>query len=113
MPLQQRPSDGGSPPSPRAQGSLRIGVVPSGAGGRGARGPGERNTLAIELAKNYDARKDRDREKLDNMIAYAQSALCRWRLMLRQFGETIGGKACRDCDNCRKAGSREPLAAAS
>ena len=62
-----------------------------------------------ELAKNYDARKDRDREKLDNMIAYAQSALCRWLLILRQFDETIEGEACGDCDNCRKAISREPL----
>jgi len=73
----------------------------------------KRSTLAIELSKNYDARKDRGREKLDNMIAYAQSARCRWRLILRQFGETIGGEACRDRDNCRNAGSREPLAAAS
>ncbi len=62
-----------------------------------------------ELAKSYDARKDRDREKLDNMIAYAQSALCRWLLILRQFDETIEGDACGDCDNCRKAVSREQL----
>jgi ATP-dependent DNA helicase RecQ len=65
------------------------------------------------LTQNYDARKQRDREKLDNMIAYAQSALCRWLLMMRQFGETIEGDACGDCDNCRKAVSREQLAAAS
>ena len=65
------------------------------------------------LAKNYDARKKRDREKLDNMIAYAQSALCRWRLILRQFDETLEGEACGDCDNCGKAISREQLAAAS
>jgi ATP-dependent DNA helicase RecQ len=76
------------------------------------------------LAGRYDARKTRDREKLDNMIAYAQSALCRWQLILRQFGESIEGNACGDCDNCRKAHlrsasfggqaqSREQLPAAS
>ena len=56
-----------------------------------------------KLSETYDARKNRDREKLDNMIAYAQSALCRWQLILRQFDESIDGDACGDCDNCRKA----------
>ena len=66
-----------------------------------------------QLAATYEARKHRDRDKLDNMIAYAQSALCRWQLILRQFGESIDGDACGDCDNCRKAASREQLPAAS
>jgi ATP-dependent DNA helicase RecQ len=65
------------------------------------------------LAETYDARKDRDREKLDNMIAYAQSALCRWQLILRQFGETIDGDACGECDNCKRSASRQQLPAAS
>ena len=65
------------------------------------------------LAASYTARKDRDREKLDHMIAYAQSALCRWLLILRQFDEAIEGDACGDCDNCRKAVSRRQLPAAS
>jgi ATP-dependent DNA helicase RecQ len=70
-------------------------------------------TGLAELARTYDARKDRDREKLDNMIAYAQSALCRWQLILRQFGEALDGDTCGDCDNCRRAASQQPLAAAS
>jgi ATP-dependent DNA helicase RecQ len=65
------------------------------------------------LSKTYDARKHHDREKLDNMIAYAQSALCRWQLILRQFGETIDGDACGACDNCKRAASRQHLPAAS
>ena len=65
------------------------------------------------LAQTYDARKNRDREKLDNMIAYAQSALCRWHLILRQFDEAIEGDACGDCDNCRRSQSRDELPAAS
>jgi len=66
-----------------------------------------------DLAQRYDTRKQRDREKLDNMIAYAQSALCRWRLILRQFGESIDGDACGDCDNCRRGTSPQQLPAAS
>jgi ATP-dependent DNA helicase RecQ len=66
-----------------------------------------------ELARIYDARKDRDRKKLDAMIAYAQSALCRWHLILREFGEAIEGEACGDCDNCKRTTSRQQLAAAS
>lgn len=65
------------------------------------------------LSQTYDARKDHDREKLDNMIAYAQSALCRWQLILRQFGENLDSEACGDCDNCKRAASRQHLAAAS
>ena len=66
-----------------------------------------------DLALLYDARKDRDREKLDNMIAYAQSSLCRWLLILRQFGESIDGDACGGCDNCRRQTSQQQLPAAS
>jgi superfamily II DNA helicase RecQ len=47
------------------------------------------------------------------MIAYAQSAMCRWHLILREFGESIDGDACGDCDNCRKNRGRQELAAAS
>ena len=59
------------------------------------------------LTKAYEERLARDREKLDHMIAYAQSALCRWRLILREFGETLDGDACGECDKCRKAASRQ------
>jgi ATP-dependent DNA helicase RecQ len=66
-----------------------------------------------ELAERYQARQKNDRDKLDAMIAYAQSALCRWHLILRQFGESIDGDACGDCDNCRRNRSRQQLPAAS
>ena len=65
------------------------------------------------LAARYEERQKNDREKLDSMIAYAQSALCRWQLILRQFGESIDEDACGDCDNCRRAQSRQQLPAAS
>jgi ATP-dependent DNA helicase RecQ len=66
-----------------------------------------------DLAARYEERQRHDREKLDSMIAYAQSALCRWHLILRQFGEAIDGDACGDCDNCRRNQSRQQLPAAS
>jgi ATP-dependent DNA helicase RecQ len=66
-----------------------------------------------QLAAAYEARQRRDRDKLDEMIAYAQSALCRWHLILRAFGESLDGESCGDCDNCRHDAARTPLAAAS
>ena len=66
-----------------------------------------------DLAARYEERQKNDRDKLDSMIAYAQSALCRWHLILRQFGEAIDGDACGDCDNCRRNQSRQQLPAAS
>jgi ATP-dependent DNA helicase RecQ len=76
------------------------------------RGGIDEQTLT-ELAARYETRMGRDREKLDAMIAYAQSALCRWQLILRQFDESLDGEACGDCDNCRRNQSRSRLAAAS
>ena len=76
------------------------------------RGDIDAQTL-VDLAARYEARQSADRDKLDSMIAYAQSALCRWHLILRQFGESIDGEACGDCDNCRRNGSRQTLPAAS
>ena len=55
----------------------------------------------------------RDRDKLDAMIAYAQSALCRWHLSLRYFGESLDADACGTCDNCRRQAQRQALPAAS
>ena len=66
-----------------------------------------------DLSARYEARQASDRGKLDAMIAYAQSALCRWQLILRQFGESLGEGDCGDCDNCRRNSSRQQLPAAS
>ena len=42
-----------------------------------------------------------EREKLERMAAYAQSAMCRWKLLLEYFNEADGFDRCGDCDNCR------------
>ena len=67
---------------------------------------------AAALVDEYASRRQRDRDMLDAMIAYAQSALCRWHLLLRYFGESIDGGACGTCDNCRNH-ARHDLRAAS
>jgi ATP-dependent DNA helicase RecQ len=36
------------------------------------------------------------------MATYAQSAMCRWKLLLDYFGELEGLDTCGACDNCRR-----------
>ena len=42
-----------------------------------------------------------DRDKLEKMMLYGQSATCRWAYLLEYFGEP-GTAACGTCDNCRQ-----------
>jgi ATP-dependent DNA helicase RecQ len=53
-----------------------------------------------EVARQYADRQDGDRAKLERMASYAQSALCRWKLLLDYFGEGEGFERCETCDNC-------------
>jgi ATP-dependent DNA helicase RecQ len=52
------------------------------------------------VAKEYASRVDADRRKLEQMAGYAQSAACRWKLLLENFGEADGFDRCGTCDNC-------------
>jgi len=52
------------------------------------------------IAREYAARHDADRVKLERMQQYAQSAACRWKLLLDNFGEADGFERCGVCDNC-------------
>jgi ATP-dependent DNA helicase RecQ len=54
-----------------------------------------------EVARAYAERKETDRLKLDRMAGYAQSALCRWKLLLDYFDEPDAVERCGECDNCR------------
>ncbi|WLI87779.1 ATP-dependent DNA helicase RecQ [Massilia sp. R2A-15] len=60
-------------------------------------------TLALfeELAHFYAQKQERDREALEQMVAYAVSGFCRWKVLLDYFGDEVPGfeKCCR-CDNC-------------
>jgi ATP-dependent DNA helicase RecQ len=56
----------------------------------------------VSLAREWPARAEADREKLERMEAYARSARCRWRVLCEYFGEAGSGELCGTCDNCRK-----------
>jgi ATP-dependent DNA helicase RecQ len=52
------------------------------------------------VAAAYDERRQRDQTKLEQMVVYAQTALCRTAALLDALGET-GVEQCGTCDNCR------------
>jgi ATP-dependent DNA helicase RecQ len=41
-----------------------------------------------------------DREKLERLMLYGQSAECRWKLLHAYFGEPFERESCGHCDNC-------------
>ena len=53
-----------------------------------------------ELARMSEEKVKKDKEKLDRMMQYGQSAMCRWRLLHDYFGEELEGERCGNCDNC-------------
>jgi ATP-dependent DNA helicase RecQ len=56
--------------------------------------------LSRELL-DYEARRLRDREKLEEMVRYCRTARCRTRIILEYFGEHPPEEfVCRHCDNC-------------
>ncbi len=54
-----------------------------------------------KLADVYAHKQERDREALEQMVSYAVSGFCRWKVLLDYFGDEVEGfeKCCR-CDNC-------------
>jgi ATP-dependent DNA helicase RecQ len=56
---------------------------------------------AEQAAIAYKRRADVDSTKLEQLIAYAFSARCRWRNLLDYFDETPAWERCGICDNCR------------
>ncbi len=67
-----------------------------------AMGKTERSPAAFEeLAQVYAQKQERDREALEQMVSYAVSGFCRWKVLLDYFGDAVPGfeKCCR-CDNC-------------
>jgi len=53
-----------------------------------------------ELARLSEEKAAKDREKLERVMLYGQSAACRWRLLHDYFGEEMQGEQCGTCDNC-------------
>jgi len=54
-----------------------------------------------QLAQVYADKQQRDHAALEQMVAYAQSGYCRWKLLLDYFGDGAPGfEQCCHCDNC-------------
>ena len=53
-----------------------------------------------QLAQIYVDKQERDKQALEQMVAYAQSGLCRWKLLLDYFGDASDFGRCCTCDNC-------------
>ncbi|HYP53754.1 MAG TPA: ATP-dependent DNA helicase RecQ, partial [Pyrinomonadaceae bacterium] len=70
-----------------------------------------------QLSRECEAKAERDREKLERMMLYGQSAACRWRLLHEYFGEPFPEESCGHCDNClnpleQQLGIQQPTEAA-
>jgi len=52
------------------------------------------------LTRLSEEKAEKDKEKLERMMQYGQSATCRWRLLHDYFGETMEAERCGVCDNC-------------
>ena len=53
------------------------------------------------LAATYEDRRQRDQARLEQMVIYGQTALCRTRILLEALGEVVEWSQCGTCDNCR------------
>ena len=53
-----------------------------------------------EAARLSEEKVEKDKEKLERMMQYGQSAMCRWRLLHDYFGEVMQDERCGNCDNC-------------
>lgn len=58
------------------------------------------------LTESYGRRVERDRDMLDRMIAYGQTARCRWKVILDYFGEVETWERCGTCDTCEGSALR-------
>jgi ATP-dependent DNA helicase RecQ len=58
-------------------------------------------------ASRYEQKRAQDRARLAAMLRYAQSHLCRTRLLVTYFGYT-DAPACGSCDNCVRAARNAP-----
>ncbi len=57
--------------------------------------------LFEELAGVYAQKQERDREALEQMVSYAVSGFCRWKVLLDYFDDEVEGfEQCCRCDNC-------------
>ena len=53
-----------------------------------------------ELSRSAEEKVNKDKQKLERMMQYGQSAMCRWRLLHDYFAEEMEDERCGNCDNC-------------
>jgi ATP-dependent DNA helicase RecQ len=53
-----------------------------------------------EMSHSYEQRAEHDRDRLRRMVLYAQSALCRWKMIAEYFGVDLAEPRCGHCDSC-------------
>ncbi|MED5594581.1 RecQ family ATP-dependent DNA helicase [Janthinobacterium sp. P210006] len=69
--------------------------------GYSLRAPSAVSPTYAQLAHIYVGKQERDRQALEQMVAYAQSGFCRWKLLLEYFGDADDFERCCTCDNCQ------------
>jgi ATP-dependent DNA helicase RecQ len=69
--------------------------------GYSLKAPSARSPSYAQLAHIYVEKQERDRQALEQMVAYAQSGFCRWKLLLEYFGDAGDFERCCSCDNCQ------------
>jgi ATP-dependent DNA helicase RecQ len=55
-----------------------------------------------DMARLYLEKRKADRDKLERITFYAQSAHCRWKVLLEYFEGAEDFEACGTCDNCKR-----------
>ncbi len=53
------------------------------------------------LSQQFEKKGAKDREKLERVMLYGQSAACRWKLLHEYFDEPFEEQSCGVCDNCQ------------
>ncbi|MBV9616168.1 MAG: DNA helicase RecQ, partial [Ktedonobacteraceae bacterium] len=62
---------------------------------------GDRHKIEFLIAEKGGEQEQRiARQQLNQMLAYAESTVCRRRILLGYFGETLPTDNCGNCDNC-------------
>jgi ATP-dependent DNA helicase RecQ len=79
-----------------------VGLVREGRGAKFRLGDTPQGARLEDVAREYASRKEADRRKLERVASYAQSAACRWKLLLDYFNEADGFEGCGGCDNCER-----------
>ncbi len=60
-----------------------------------------------DLMQAYEARREHDREMLEQMVFFAQTGQCRWQVLLAHFDHAVTAQRCQTCDNCRRVAEAE------